>query len=410
MNILVLSDLHLGFPQSRLTVPYEDSTTYDKFIENTIFSKVKDTLKLNESIDYLILCGDIMDFSLNTYADSYKEASKFFRSVARSKNGKYPLFRNIIYIPGNHDHNIWELVQYERYYIRRLKNGYLPSKFRYIQSGILNVQSSELYIPEVDLKNNSYGNLDTLLGLFKPFCENDHDLISPIPINIVYPNLYIKTSNDNILLTHGHFFFTPWVLVTEIFPKTLGINPDLMSLKDLEEINSPLIKLFWDSLGQSGKLTDSIKDIYNDIPRHLSEKLKLAIDEIDLYLDTEVFNYSKIDPREWATDIFTNFLKRWLVDIMMIGEAYKNDDNCMSIGKVRNLITKYIDYSNRDYEYNNSCDNQELTKIIFGHTHVPMFNYKFNEITCYNTGGWVENSRAQGIIINSKGEIGKINF
>lgn len=83
MKIAITSDIHLGDSESRLD---PNCSGYNK---GHLFYEFVDLL-YNHSprgpVDYLILNGDILDFSINSFANSCNIAKKFFRkSKKRTK-------------------------------------------------------------------------------------------------------------------------------------------------------------------------------------------------------------------------------------------------------------------------------------------------------------------------------------
>ena len=59
-------------------------------------------------VDYLILLGDILDFSVASYEKAYKQARVFFKAV--QEDG---MARQMVYVPGNHDFDIWHTVEHQ---------------------------------------------------------------------------------------------------------------------------------------------------------------------------------------------------------------------------------------------------------------------------------------------------------
>jgi predicted phosphodiesterase len=52
-------------------------------------------------VDYLVLLGDIVDFSVASYREAYRQARCFFRRL--QDDG---LAEEIVYVPGNHDFDV----------------------------------------------------------------------------------------------------------------------------------------------------------------------------------------------------------------------------------------------------------------------------------------------------------------
>ncbi len=124
-RIVVLSDLHLGDPASALECqPWDepDLTWLRKGLEELG----------SERVDYLVLAGDVLDFSVASFERSYSVARKFFTSLQRLDQ-----VREIIYIPGNHDKDVWDSVQKEVNVFMKLRKRKDPTPFPYEQPGII---------------------------------------------------------------------------------------------------------------------------------------------------------------------------------------------------------------------------------------------------------------------------------
>lgn len=260
-TVVVLSDLHLGAPDSVLKPNKIDPVTrlpdpdeYARQIDPLLFAPLRQQLK--GKTKYLVVAGDFLDFALQSHADACATGAAFFKALAGSG-----LFEEIVCIPGNHDHDIWNLLEQEINVINPLTKGKLPVDYPHVQLGVLNASTGHLELPGV---NKPYGDF-FLKGLFQVGSPGGG--APSLPINVVYPNLFITGGPDPmrpIVVTHGHFFFLPWIVLTEVFPTTLGLN-DGCSLMDLEVINNPLTALAWTALGQAGKLAVAASQIYSGV-------------------------------------------------------------------------------------------------------------------------------------------------
>ena len=123
MRIVMISDTHFGDPMCTLV----DNETlapgekYEKFVE-----------KAGENNDYLVLLGDIIDFSIVGYAKAYTVAKAFFRLIKEEKIAK-----SIIYVPGNHDFDMWHTVEHQINIIRQVREGLPARHFRWSVPGFI---------------------------------------------------------------------------------------------------------------------------------------------------------------------------------------------------------------------------------------------------------------------------------
>ena len=199
MKIGVISDTHLGNPGSGLMDGEDLTGTYEELrLAIRAFSGKK-------PLDFLVLNGDIMDFSASPIEESLIAARPFFRGIYRDK-----LARQLIYIPGNHDKRIWNAVEWETNVIGKLNRHENPRAARRTQPGIIDTRAGTIKLPGVSRVpgKRRFGGL-FLEGLFEEG--------SILPILVTYPNLYVKTPEDLIMITHGHMMDLAWVLASELF-------------------------------------------------------------------------------------------------------------------------------------------------------------------------------------------------
>lgn len=124
-RIAIISDTHLGDPKSAMANKIGVGKRYGKFQ-----SIIKENLGSN--IDYLVLLGDIMDFAVSSYQEAYEAGRQFFIRLKRDN-----IAQEIIYVPGNHDFDIWHAIEYEVNVINKIMNCKLVELFRFSVPGII---------------------------------------------------------------------------------------------------------------------------------------------------------------------------------------------------------------------------------------------------------------------------------
>ncbi|MDI6801891.1 MAG: metallophosphoesterase [Thermodesulfovibrionales bacterium] len=398
MKIAIISDIHLGDENCKLLESGTVTHAYE-----ALRDAIKDFGGGNP-LDYLILNGDILDFSVNTFEESCKTARPVFKSI---KNDN--LTKEIIYIPGNHDKHVWDAVEWETNIIRKMKDHEDPRKFRRTQPGLLDYDSGHLHLPGVSIVKGTglYGTL-FLEGLF----EKDNVL----PINIVYPNLYIKTGSDVYLVTHGHMLELAWVLLSELFsgePELAGKT----GLAELEEYNIPLTSMVCTGVGQGGAVSKIFYQIQKEAKSGKTSRLKKVLDNILPKLD-------KLIELPWYAEIMDNVLLKGIrKGAIYIAEDVKEsryDEEFFQRKSVRHRFLRF---------YAASCVQAEdlglipPRKIIFGHTHEPisaaepmeiedLSQLKGEKAFLYNTGGWLrdEGKTAEVFFIDDNGVVSSVNI
>ena len=114
IRYVCLSDLHLGEEDSlltRLIARGTDDYSIEPKEASPVMLSLVDCLKAIIGRDTepptLILAGDILELAL---AET-QEAAMVFERFCELILGEEPLAKQIVYIPGNHDHHIWELAR-----------------------------------------------------------------------------------------------------------------------------------------------------------------------------------------------------------------------------------------------------------------------------------------------------------
>jgi len=356
---VVLSDLHLGAPDSLLAPKGMDATAYQAYLDRLLFNPLR--AQSPGGAKFLVVNGDVHDFALQPYADAFASGAAFFKAVAASG-----LLAQMIYLPGNHDRNVWTLLQHENNVISPLTKGSLPTEYPHVQAGVLDAKTGTLQLPGVSLP---YGDF-FLKGLFQVGASAGAPLPS-IPINVVYPNLYVTGGSESarpLLITHGHFFFFPWVVLTEVFPKNLGIDKGY-SLVDLDTINAPITELAWTSLGQAGKLTAAARRVYGGVESGNTGPVNSVLDEMGEYLDEKKWNYHWYDPREIASDAGIKGLKwvleKFIEDAVSGARDHRGDTSCLDDGETQDRIRNYLALSRS--QFSDLQPGNALTHPIRGH-------------------------------------------
>lgn len=400
MKIAITSDIHLGDSESRLD---PNCSGYNK---GHLFYEFVDLL-YNHSprgpVDYLILNGDILDFSINSFANSCNIAKKFFQEI--KKKGQ-SIVKQIIYIPGNHDKHIWDAVEWEVNVIRKLEKHKDTRAFKRTQPGIIdlstNSKDKNLLLPRVSYVEgeNRYGDL-FLEGLFE---SEDNKL----PINIVYPNLYIKVNNCIYIITHGHMFDTPWVLLSELLEGWRNI--ECGEIQHFEEYNYPLTSMICTGVGQGGDVSDLLYNILTDIRRdknkkNLEQMIGYMLSRLPIIFGKNLFLLKSKKVNTFITKIIIWYLLRKKGienprDNDLFPDTENNPAQKERLKRFYEASLKQLEkiLPNTDKNKENKSERELKTVgIIFGHTHVA--NKKDSRlldninIDIYNTGGWLKSSK-----------------
>ncbi len=189
MKLAIISDTHFGDDTCLLVTRLTNGAVVrgPKYEE---FAKA-----VGQGNDYLVLAGDIFDFSITDYATAFECGKLFFELV---KAGG--LAKEMVYLPGNHEAEIWHIVQHQRSIINRMGNGKLPEQFQHSVAAVIDDRSATpkalqgLTLDKTSAQSEGgpkYG------GMFL-----DHITTPPTIFNFAYPNLYTLSRTERRPSSH----------------------------------------------------------------------------------------------------------------------------------------------------------------------------------------------------------------
>lgn len=399
MKLSIISDLHLGdensvlIARSPVTNEIEIKTEYYEKLCDSFYKK--EECKENET-RYLILLGDILDFAVAGYEESYEIAIKFFKDL-KKKN----LFDEIIYVPGNHDFELWHIIEYEVNVINRLKNCEPVRHFKWSVPGIIDDRDGKgrfdlLNVREKKGGNTRYGGLylDYLTG-----CKENETTT----FNIAYPNLYLATDHGSFLITHGHYFKVFWSLLGDASLKVFG--DDLIVGKEyrIDErvaVNFPFSQLSSSGTGQAGPLSGLV----NKIQRDVKDKDPGGLAKLEKYVKN-LLNFVKTEFTKGGVKfglmIFSRVIRKKIMKELRKSKPDRYNEEWLADGsKVRENLIAFINECADEIAIMKNKLEVEWpfpTTMIFGHTHIPWKPNDNKEIPipgrgmlkAWNTGGWL---------------------
>jgi predicted phosphodiesterase len=374
MKIAIVSDIHIGDEQCALV---DNKTRKLK----DYYQKFQDSV--GQGNDFLVLTGDILDFSVSLYQDTYECARTFFKEVL--KDG---LAKQFIYLPGNHDTNVWHTVEHETNIINQMGPGQQVRQFRHSVPAILDDRQQDdwdkflLYgvNPRSKKAKAKYGGLylDQLIDGESVF-------------NVAHPNLYLVSDDGKgTLITHGHYFEQYWTMASWL---ALAVARDdlaigALDVNELVGINFPLVQLACTGIGQSGPLNPVINDVQKDVKsgglllvRKYLSKLKRIIDD---YWDFERFdNWLRfLNIKEKLSDKLLDFMEDYVLNKVKEiseseGSGARGNEKYQYQPDIQKRIGTFYLASLVELKAINDDEGcilsglPEPDAIVFGHTHVP---------------------------------------
>ena len=259
IRYVVLSDLHFGAENSVLTSVVENPAgrfQADPGTPSPLLSAMLAGLRHltadQETPPTLVLAGDVLDLALSP--DAVADTA-FERFVDLAFAGASRIFAPAIYyVPGNHDHHLWEGAREAQYisYLRELA----PERALdppWHTTGLL----SERQPPWTT------NDLMSTLVQRRPGCAD-------VAVRVMYPNMALTTSDGERcrIVSHGHFTEPIYTLMSQLrqmlFPdERAAARPP--SIATLEQENFAWIDFFWSTLGRSGDVGTDVGLVYADL-------------------------------------------------------------------------------------------------------------------------------------------------
>jgi predicted phosphodiesterase len=397
MRVAVLSDTHFGEPLCTLVSAGKNGE------EPAIGPAYEPLARAVGTVDYLVLLGDILDFSVASYADAYRQARCFFRRLAEDG-----LAREIVYVPGNHDFDVWHTVEHQVNVINRLRQGQLPRAFKRSVPGVIDDRrgSQKFLLPDVvphrdrEEPEAHYGNL--FFDDITREASNGRVRGRKLNFNFAYPNLYLVTDeSESLLLTHGHYFEAFWSVAAEwaslLASDDLQLDNGVLSLRDVVGINLPLHQLACTGIGQARPLSEVARTVQREIFQGRTDTLKKYFGRLERSVRSD-------HTRRWHQRRLRAWALRWVsskfLSVLASLEHTRYSREFLARPSVRERFRQYYRYSLAEMERlrdDHGIDIPRPTRVVFGHTHQPIpWNAEEladvvdgNPVRFCNTGGWL---------------------
>jgi 3',5'-cyclic AMP phosphodiesterase CpdA len=398
VRIAVISDTHFGDPFSTLVSPAVRGQA------PTIGPAYDALLRAVGKLDYLVLLGDILDFSVASYADAYRDARCFFRRL--SEDG---VAGEIVYVPGNHDFDVWHTVEHQVNVIHRVQQGQLPRAFKRSVPGVIDDrrERDKFLLPDVVARRDPqepeahYGDL-----FFDDIARRKSGgrlTGRKLRFNFAYPNLYLVTDQGEcLLLTHGHYFEAFWSVAAE-WASFLALD-DLelengrdLGLREVVGINLPLHQLACTGIGQARPLSQLARRIQMEVKAGRTDLLDKYFERLERA--TSLHRSYSFFKRHLAAYGIRRVRKK-LLSLLGSLEHTRYSKAFLTRPSVRERFRQYFRYSLSEIErlrIEHGLDIPRPAHVVFGHTHQPI-PWDHEELVdevdgagvrfC-NTGGWI---------------------
>ena len=407
MRLAVVSDTHLGDDLCTLVRPGRGGTPSGP---GPGYAALRDALG---RVDYLVLLGDIVDLSVASYEDAYRDAKAFFTALQRDG-----LARELVYVPGNHDFDIWNVVEHQVSVINQLKQGELPRPFKRAGPGVIDAREPvpRLHLPDVAPHPEWHSARTDYGGLFL-----DHITLRPsegdgrrgvgerLVFDFAYPNLYLVTEDgESVLLTHGHYFEAYWTFLGEWAVRLAGDDlpherPGELSVRELVGVNFPLHQLACSGIGQAQPLTVLARRLQLDLAAGRTDRVARYLERLEAVVAGGHVPWLARLVRRWLA----RRARASIVDALREAEQTRFSRSFLSRPAVRERFRRYFRSSLAELDRlrtEHGLDLPPPRHVVFGHTHQPIpwssdelaDRVDGHEVRLCNTGGWLLRRRADG--------------
>lgn len=393
MKLSIISDTHFG-DDSCLLVTNQGSS----FVEGQKYKDLVDAA--GKENDYLVLAGDVFDFSIKDYATAYAYGQYFFQRIKQDGIAK-----EVIYLAGNHDFDMWNTVQYQRSIIKRIgsspQQGKPFGEFQHSVAGIIDDRQASAPGQRGLMLNGVTRNAggQPYGGMFLDNISNP-----PTSFSFAYPNLYIVTDNESVLVTHGQYLELFWAIVREIGLKLAydDLKVGEVDVEETVEMNFPLNQLACTGVGQAGVLTNVVRQVQLDVKGgrlgRVEKYLTRLKDEID---GLTHFGWIK----EWIEDYLLGKAKDEVLNALGSIEQTRYSDEFIHKPAVKERFMRFYNSSRLELANINVKTNLAIPapwRVIFGHTHQPIAwndpdapklgtvsSSLLKPLVLSNAGGWI---------------------
>jgi UDP-2,3-diacylglucosamine pyrophosphatase LpxH len=374
-----MSDTHFGAENSVLSHIAEGSTKVDPLTPSAALIQLVACLRTvvatnaDERPPTLILHGDILELAL---AEDNVAATSFAAFIRLAFTADRPLFGDrIYYVPGNHDHHVWETAR-ERQYATYIE-GLLPGATIGPPWHVTRLfEDPSTVTPEAEL-------LTAVLS---------RGANRKISVRIVYPNLGIESDDGKrvIIIHHGHFTEPLYRLMSSLRSALFPSQKASKEIWEWESDNFAWIDFFWSTLGRSGEAGADVGLVYDmlgaraalgrlaaNLARYASDQLPRGLRSIAR------FGLSPI--------------ARWLVP--KIGARERSIPGVVLSDKTTRGLREYLSGPLRlQLERERLGAASRDLVFVFGHTHKPFEREEeiagFTQpVSLINSGGWVVDTK-----------------
>ena len=380
-----VSDTHFGADNSILTHLGEADKKVDSSRPSPALECLCNSLKSLITLDgagtrpKLVLNGDILELALSLDGTAAMAFQRFIELTMPPDPAQRLFDSTIIYIPGNHDHHLWETAR-ETQYAEYLKT--IPPDQLIPEPWHTTKITQDATVP-------SYF-LNTIVRRLPGLAD--------VSIATAYPNFAIRSKDFSRLLifSHGHFTEQAYTLMSTVADLIFPHHDRLDTPYALEAENFAWIDFFWSMMGRSG----------NGVGRGV-ERIYEALQEPKTF-NVVVDRFTRGALTTWGKGFARGSIARWIFPMVLrhlLDGQLERSETAKLLSDDGKGMKAYLEgpiMGQLAIELPRQLENLSAATFIFGHTHKPFEQMMDFEHFCvptaaiHNSGGWVvDSSRPQ---------------
>jgi len=387
IRYVCLSDLHLGEEDGLLT-NIDGEGRLDFSSPAPVLKELAGRLEgLIEAINggeapTLVLCGDVLEMAL---AEVNEALLAFGQLMALVLGGGRELFREVIYVPGNHDHHVWEMAreaQYRQYFERLSESERLEPPWN----------TTKVFM--------DFGGRDRLVSAFLTAAARKFGGAEGTrsEVLVAYPNFGVWERGGGadraVIFHHGHYVERLYMAASIAASYVLPGYELPKDVYELEKENFAWIDFFWSSMGRSAP---GVETVYESLGSE--ERWGKLVDQLARSV-AERHRFPRWCPGFLRERLLRAWFRCWARRYLGKGteRQRKAETGEIPLSPEAQLgLEHYLGcFVKRQIEVEEGELPGAMT-FVFGHTHKPFVKvWKVAEfgrpVAVCNTGGWVVES------------------
>jgi hypothetical protein len=375
IRYICLSDTHLGADASILTSldgGRVDPTRPSKPLV-CLAECLRSLVAGNEGREKpaLVLNGDVLELALATTSVAVMTFRRALEQLL--PRGETPFVSRLVYLPGNHDHHVWEAAREQRY-CTEIAQPALGGAFP-------NVRHTTPLLGAAPMRS---ALLDAVMQGLDP--------ARTVPVDVLYPNLALRSEDAQRLLIfhHGHFLEPIYSAMSRLQGALFPGTPPPTTVEELEADNGAWIDFFWSALGNSGDVGPDVELLYEKLQS--PEQVQGLLANLARALARQNKNAVLSGLESFA---FTHLL---LPVAMPLLDFFRSQTTQELSQEEQQGLVQYLSGPLRNQILSELGEHPPSMTFAFGHTHrafareidVPALG---RSLRVFNTGGWVVDSR-----------------